>query len=50
MKLLYVPEDRYPPFRADVAELFANQMPARGHTIDRLLQRGPEAKTDYSSV
>lgn len=43
MKLLYVTEDRYPPFRADVVELFANQLPVRGHVIDWLMQRGPEA-------
>lgn len=43
MKLLYITEDRYPPFRADVVELFARQMPARGHEIDWLMQRGPEA-------
>ncbi|MEW5788596.1 MAG: glycosyltransferase family 4 protein [Pseudomonadota bacterium] len=43
MKLLYITEDRYPPFRADVVELFARQMPSRGHVIDWLMQRGPEA-------
>jgi glycosyltransferase involved in cell wall biosynthesis len=43
VRLLYVTADRYPPFRADVVELFAKQMPARGHTIDWLMQRGPEA-------
>lgn len=44
MKLLYVVEDRYPPFRADVVELFAKQLPARGHVIDWLMQRGPDAQ------
>ena len=43
MKFLYVVEDRFPPFRADVVELFAKQMPARAHQIDWLMQRGPEA-------
>lgn len=43
MKLLYITEDRYPPFRADVVELFARQMPDRGHQIDWLMQRGPDA-------
>jgi glycosyltransferase involved in cell wall biosynthesis len=43
MKLLYVTADRYPPYRADVVELFAKQMPARGHVIDWLMQRGPDA-------
>jgi glycosyltransferase involved in cell wall biosynthesis len=44
VKLLYVVEDRYPPFRADVVELFAKQLPARGHVIDWLMQRGPDAQ------
>ncbi len=43
MMLLYIVEDRYPPFRADVVELFARQMPAHGHKIDWLMQRGPDA-------
>ncbi len=43
MKMLYIVEDRFPPFRADVVELFAKQMPRRGHQIDWLMQRGPDA-------
>jgi glycosyltransferase involved in cell wall biosynthesis len=43
LKLLYITEDRFPPFRADVVELFAGQMPALGHRIDWLMQRGPNA-------
>ncbi len=43
MKMLYIAADRFPPFRADVVELFAKQMPARGHQIDWLMQRGPDA-------
>lgn len=50
MKLLYIVEDRYPPFRADVVELFAHQMPTRGHRIDWLMQRGPEALDKESPV
>lgn len=50
MKLLYVVEDRYPPFRADVVELFARQLPARGHVIDWLMQRGPDAQHLASPV
>lgn len=38
MRLLFVTQDEYPPFRADVVELFARQMPARGHEIDWLMQ------------
>jgi len=43
MKMLYVVEDRFPPFRVDVVELFAKQMALRGHQIDWVMQRGPEA-------
>lgn len=43
MKLLYITEDRYPPFRADVVELFARKLRLKGHTIDWLMQRGPAA-------
>ena len=43
MKMLYIVEDRFPPFRADVVELFAKQMSARGHQINWLMQRGPDA-------
>jgi glycosyltransferase involved in cell wall biosynthesis len=45
LKLLYITEDRFPPFRADVVELFARQMPALGHRIDWLMQRGQDAAT-----
>ncbi len=38
MKLLIVTEDKYPPFRPDVAVLFAEEMARRGHKIDWLLQ------------
>ncbi|WP_242447244.1 glycosyltransferase [Nitrosomonas supralitoralis] len=43
MKMLYLVEDRFLPFRADVVELFAKQMPDRGYQIDWLTQRGPDA-------
>lgn len=38
MRLLFVTQDEYPPFRVDVVELFGRQMPARGHQIDWLMQ------------
>jgi glycosyltransferase involved in cell wall biosynthesis len=38
VKLLIVTEDKYPPFRPDVAVLFAEEMARRGHKIDWLLQ------------
>lgn len=43
MKLLYVVEDHFPPFRADVVELFARELVARGHVIDWMMRRGPDA-------
>jgi glycosyltransferase involved in cell wall biosynthesis len=43
MKLLYIVEDKYPPFRADVVELFGKQLPDKGHQIDWLMQRGKDA-------
>lgn len=46
--MLYVVEDRYPPFRADVVDLFARGMAGRGFHIDWVMRRGPEAR-DVSS-
>jgi glycosyltransferase involved in cell wall biosynthesis len=43
MKLLYITEDRFPPFRADVVELFAVCIPGKGHRISWLMQRGSAA-------
>lgn len=42
MKMLYIVEDRFPPFRSDVVELFAKQMTSRGHQINWLMQRGAD--------
>lgn len=50
MRMLYVTADRYPPFRADVVELFAKQLTARGHVIEWLMQRGPGAVKSRSPV
>ncbi len=36
--MLYVTEDRFPPYRADVVELFARQLPQRGLEIEWLMQ------------
>lgn len=38
MKLLYVVEDRYPPFRVDVAHLFGRCMPALGCEVEWLMR------------
>lgn len=49
MKLLYVVEDRYPPFRVDVAHLFGECMPALGHDVQWLMRidrpDGPAERT-----
>ncbi|MFZ1851377.1 MAG: glycosyltransferase [Nitrosomonas sp.] len=50
MKLLYIVEDRFPPFRADVVELFGKQMAERGHKIDWLMQRGPDTIDKKSKI
>ncbi len=42
MRILYIVEDRFPPFRVDVVELFANQIPKLGHQVDWLMQRGKD--------
>lgn len=40
MKLLYIVEDRFPPQRVDVVELFAVKMNEKGHQIDWFMPRG----------
>lgn len=45
LKLLYITEDTFPPFRVDVVELFARQLVSRGYTIDWVMdvqQPSPE--------
>lgn len=44
MRILYIVEDRFPPFRADVVELFAKQIPRLGHQVHWLMQRGKGAR------
>lgn len=38
LSVLFVSADKYPPFRVDSAVLFGEEMTARGHTIDWVLQ------------
>jgi glycosyltransferase involved in cell wall biosynthesis len=50
VKLLFLSNDRYPPFRMDVAELFAHRLAALGLTIDWILQpleAGPARSEPY---
>lgn len=50
MKILYVTEDRFPPFRADVVELFAKQLPDRGYTVDWIMQCGEDMAKQASKT
>ncbi|MES9940610.1 MAG: glycosyltransferase [Candidatus Thiodiazotropha sp. 6PLUC2] len=43
MKMLYIIEDVYPPFRVDVVELFAKQMTNRGHDIEWMMIPGKQS-------
>src|SRR6266481_3771310 len=47
-RLLVISSDPYPPSRVDVSVLFGEELTARGHTIDWLLQS--EAPCDRSYV
>ncbi|MBA2490243.1 MAG: glycosyltransferase family 4 protein [Gammaproteobacteria bacterium] len=38
MKILFITEDKFPPYRPDVAVLFVEELVARGYQIDWLLQ------------
>lgn len=38
LRFLFVTEDKYPPYRSDVAILFGEELAGRGHKIDWLLQ------------
>jgi len=38
LDILYISNDTFPPFRVDVAVLYGDEMKARGHTTDWILQ------------
>lgn len=42
MKLLYISQDKYPPYRADVAVLFGKELPKLGMEVDWILQSDEE--------
>lgn len=42
MKILYLVDDRFPPFRPDVVDLFSREFVARGHILHWMMRRGPE--------
>ncbi len=47
MKFLFVAQDKYPPSRVDVSDLFNEKMISRGHRIDWLLQSEEEIEKSY---
>jgi glycosyltransferase involved in cell wall biosynthesis len=47
LRLLVVSSDTYPPFRVDVAVLFARELAGRGHRIDWILQSEAECRRAY---
>jgi glycosyltransferase involved in cell wall biosynthesis len=50
LRLLVVSSDTYPPFRVDVAVLFARELAGRGHRIDWILQSEAACRRAYVTV
>ena len=48
LKLLFVSDDKFPPFRVDVSVLFKEKMIGRGHSIDWIMQS--EGAFDKSKI
>lgn len=42
-KILFVPQDQFPPFRPAAKAIFADELPRRGYRIDWLIQASKEA-------
>jgi len=49
LKILFVSNDKFPPFRVDVAVLFAKKMKSKGHQIDWILQSKQTCYKAYRS-
>lgn len=49
LKILILAEDKFPPFRVDVATLFGKELPALGYSVDWLLQSGAQCSTSYKT-
>ncbi len=49
LKLLVIPADQFPPFRVDLAVLFAQKLVARGHKISFLMQSGSVSDEAYKT-
>ncbi len=47
LKILFLCEDKFPPFRVDLSVLFAEEMVRRGHRIDWILQSEAPCRTSY---
>lgn len=49
LKLLLIAQDKFPPFRADIALLFGKKIVDRGHRIDWLLQSDKTLRRAYET-
>ena len=49
VKLLFLAADKFPPFRVDVAVLFAQELAGRGYDIDWLLQSEKDCPRPYET-
>lgn len=49
-KILFLSSDKFPPFRADVSELFGDEIVSQGHKIDWALQSDNECKEEYKTT
>ncbi len=49
-KLLFVTADKYPPFRVDLVNLFAEEMSQRGHEIDWVMQSEADCTAAYQTA
>ncbi len=50
LKLLYISEDLFPPYRVDVSVLFSREIVSRGHKIDWILQSEDTCSRSYEKV
>lgn len=48
--MLFVTADKYPPFRVDLVNLFAEEISQRGHKIDWVLQSEADCTTSYQTT
>ena len=50
LKILFLADDKFPPFRVDVAVLFGSEMTERGHEIDWLLQAEKDSRKALKTI